>query len=69
MAFLAEALDDPKPSPCGKCAACLGEPLLPETYSSELVKRAIQYLRRTDQVIKPRKRWPSQAFPNLSIFR
>lgn len=44
-------------------AVCLGRPLMPETYSLERVTQAIQYLRRTDQIIEPRKQWPSQALP------
>jgi ATP-dependent DNA helicase RecQ len=41
----------------------LGRPLFPETYSLERVNQAIQYLRRSDQIIEPRKQWPSQAIP------
>ncbi|MBR8826602.1 MAG: RecQ family ATP-dependent DNA helicase [Gomphosphaeria aponina SAG 52.96 = DSM 107014] len=67
MAFLAKALDDFNPVPCGKCAVCLGKPLLPETCSSELVNEAIKYLRRSDQVIEPRKQWASQAFPTYGF--
>lgn len=63
MAFLATELDDPNPTNCGKCAVCLGKPLLPETASLEMVNRAIQYLKRCDRPIEPRKRWPTQAFP------
>lgn len=63
MAFLATELDDPNPTNCDKCAVCLGKPLLPETPSLEMVNRAIQYLRRFDRAIDPRKRWPSEALP------
>jgi ATP-dependent DNA helicase RecQ len=63
MNFLARALDDPTPTICGKCTECLGRPLLSETYSLELVNQAIQYLRRSDQIIEPRRQWPSQALP------
>ena len=63
MTFLATELDDPNPTACGKCAVCLGKPLLPETYSIELVNQAIQYLRRSDQIIEPRKMWTALAFP------
>jgi ATP-dependent DNA helicase RecQ len=62
MAFLAKELDDPNPTKCGKCAVCLGESLLPETPSLENVNQAIQYLRRCDIIIEPRKQWPSKAF-------
>jgi ATP-dependent DNA helicase RecQ len=58
MAFLARALDDPTPTSCGKCTVCLSRPLLPETYSLERANQAIQYLRRSDQLIEPRKKWP-----------
>ncbi len=63
MTFLAAELDDPNPTACGKCAVCLGRPLLPETYEIKLVNQAIQYLRRSDQIIEPRKMWSSQALP------
>lgn len=62
MTFLATELDEPNPTNCGKCAVCLGQPLLPQTCSLELVNQAIQYLRRSDQIIEPRKMWVSQAF-------
>jgi len=67
MTFLATELDDPQPKACGKCAVCLGRPLLPETYSMELVNKAIQYLRRSDQIIEPRKKWPPQALLNYGF--
>lgn len=61
MNFLAAELDNPQSSPCGQCAVCIGRPLVSETVSPEIVKRAVQFLRRTDQVIEPRKRWPTNA--------
>ena len=67
MTFLATELDDLNPTNCGKCAACLGKALLPETCSFELVNKAIQFLRRSDQIIEPRKTWASQAFPNYKF--
>ncbi|NJR18863.1 MAG: RecQ family ATP-dependent DNA helicase [Calothrix sp. CSU_2_0] len=63
MAFLAKELDDPNPTDCGKCAVCLGQPLLTETASIQLVNKAIQYLRRSEQIIEPRKMWVAKAFP------
>jgi len=67
MAFLSAALDDPNPTACGKCAVCLGYPLLPETCSLKQINQAIQYLRRSDQVIEPRKQWVSQALPTYGF--
>lgn len=57
MAFLANALDDPNPQPCGKCAVCLGRNLLPINYSAQTVNDAIIYLRKSDRLIEPRKKW------------
>lgn len=62
MAFLAQTLNDTNPLPCGKCAVCLGYPIVPTTYSTERVNQAIQFLRRSEHKIEPRKKWPSQAF-------
>ncbi|MEH2238737.1 RecQ family ATP-dependent DNA helicase [Nostoc sp.] len=67
MSFLAAELDDPHPTACGKCAVCLNRPLLPETCSIELVNKAIQYLRRSDQIIEERKKWPPEALPNYDF--
>lgn len=67
MTFLAVELDDPYPTACGKCAVCLNRPLLTETSSIELVNKAIQYLRRSNQIIEPRKKWPSQALLNYQF--
>ncbi len=67
MSFLAVELDDPHPIACGKCAVCFNKPLLTETCSIEVVNKAIQYLRRSNQIIEPRKRWPSQALENYGF--
>ena len=67
MAFLADALDDPNPQPCGKCAVCLGRHLLPTNYSIPMVNAAIQYLRRSDRIIEPRKKWASQSLPTYGF--
>lgn len=61
MQFLQRALDDPNPEPCGNCAICLKKPLLKTTVNSNLVRQATQYLKRTDQIIKPRKQFPPNA--------
>jgi ATP-dependent DNA helicase RecQ len=61
MMFLAKELDDLNPQPCGRCAQCLRQNLIPETISPTLVTAAIQFLKRTDYVIEPRKEWPDYA--------
>jgi ATP-dependent DNA helicase RecQ (EC 3.6.1.-) len=57
MMFLAKELDDNTTTACGRCAVCLGKALIPETYSSAKAEEAVHFLRRTDQIIEPRKQW------------
>ncbi|MDB9476488.1 RecQ family ATP-dependent DNA helicase [Dolichospermum circinale] len=61
MAFLATELDDPNPQKCGRCAVCVGTHLLPETVINARVNQANLFLRRSNQILEPRKQWPSQA--------
>ena len=61
MVFLRHELDDPDPHPCGRCAVCVGRPLIEPTYAPLLVNEAVTFLRRNDQRIEPRRRWPGNA--------
>jgi len=61
MEFLAKALDDPDPSPCGKCVNCNPALLLSEDFDDDLANRAAIYLRRSYQPIQTRKQWPAFA--------
>ncbi len=61
MQFLARSLDDPHAGPCGKCAGCLGRPLLPETVQPETANAAGLFLRRSHLTVFPRKRWQTGA--------
>jgi ATP-dependent DNA helicase RecQ len=61
MAFLATELDDPNPQKCGRCTVCIGTRLLPETVTDARVNKADLFLRRSNQILEPRKQWPSQA--------
>jgi ATP-dependent DNA helicase RecQ len=67
MVFLAQALDDFNTTPCGQCAACLGQTLIPETYSQELLNQALHFLRRSHLVIEPRKQWKAQALSTYNF--
>ena len=58
MAFLQRALDDPHAEPCGLCASCVGEPLVPTTASDDVARIAARFLSRSEVPIQPRKRWP-----------
>ena len=60
MAYLQTALDDPSPSPCGRCSVCTGQLPTPGlTPSSKRLMAARDYLRGMDTDIEPRKRWPT----------
>lgn len=56
MEFIEQELDDPYASSCGRCANCDGN-ALPRTVRPDLVREAITFLRRDNQVIKPRLLW------------
>ncbi len=62
MGFLAKALDDPDPQPCGKCATCLGRPVVGGSFSPELKIQAEELLGKSETTIVPRKQFPSNAF-------
>lgn len=67
MQFLSRALDDPHAAPCGRCAACVGEPLLPETVNTDLSNAAALFVRRSHQTIEPRRRFPKDALPEYEF--
>jgi len=63
MEFLLKALDDPNPTPCGRCSNCKGKGLS-ALVSHELIIEAENYLKRAQVIIQPRKQWPVGLFPD-----
>ena len=59
MVFLRRELNDPSAEPCGRCANCMGQPLLPEGVSESLIREANRFLRGDEIIIESRKQWPS----------
>ena len=60
MQFLQQALDDPDPTPCGRCSVCTGELPFPGASASDASAEAtLRYLRTLDVELEPRKLWPS----------
>jgi ATP-dependent DNA helicase RecQ len=57
MVQLRTQLDDPEAVACGRCDACAGTTWTVELPSA-LVAAALTHLRRGDQVLEPRLRWP-----------
>ena len=68
MQFLAEKLDDPQAQPCGRCANCVGTPLLPTVADPMLTNEAAVFLRRNHQILRPRRQWPAgNSFPTYGF--
>ena len=60
MEFLQLALDDPAPSPCGRCSVCTGSvPAGLAAPERDNVLAARNFVRGIDVLIEPRKRWPN----------
>ncbi len=67
MEFLAEALDDADPQPCGKCASCLGRPILEPTSTRRTIMAASRFLRLSEFLLQYRKQVPKDAFVEYSF--
>ncbi|GAA1481135.1 RecQ family ATP-dependent DNA helicase [Gordonia sinesedis] len=64
MQLLTESLDDPASAECGRCSVCraaLTEPLRAHV-DSATVRSVTASLRRSAQVLEPRKMWPGGDF-------
>lgn len=59
MRFLARRLDDPQARNCGKCAICLGKPIISTEVDLGLVDTARAFLRRLPVFLPPRSNWPT----------
>ncbi|MYA89594.1 MAG: RecQ family ATP-dependent DNA helicase [Boseongicola sp. SB0662_bin_57] len=62
MQFLAEALDDIAPQPCGKCASCTGRPVVDASFSRETVTDAARFLGQSEFSLECNKQVASGAF-------
>jgi ATP-dependent DNA helicase RecQ len=63
MQFLAAALDDPLARPCGKCAVCLGSPVVSAAVSRERLLAAQRFVRQSEMVLELKKQWDRSALP------
>ena len=63
MLFLAEALDDPEPKPCGKCSSCMGSPIVDTSISHETVVVATRFLRHAEMRLTCNKQAVKGSFP------
>ena len=62
MTFLRLSLDDADPVSCGKCACCLGRPLIDPQVDATLAHQAATFLQRAETVISPKIQVAAQAF-------
>lgn len=63
MQFLAEALDDPSAKPCGKCAVCLGRPVVSPAISRDHLIAAQRFVRQSEMPLDLKKQWDRSALP------
>ncbi|MDP2096958.1 MAG: RecQ family ATP-dependent DNA helicase [Hydrogenophaga sp.] len=61
MQFLAEALDDPNGQPCGRCAVCLGRPVLPVELERKTQIEAQRFVRHSEMPLELKKQWDLDA--------
>lgn len=62
MEFLGRALDDEDPQRCGKCAQCLGRPIVSDKLEHEHVVEAGLYLRHAEMPLQCKKQVARDAF-------
>lgn len=61
MQFLAEALDDEIASPCGRCAACLGNAVLPTAVEPVTLIAAQRFVKHSEMPLELKKQWDITA--------
>ena len=62
MQFLAHALDDPDPRPCGKCASCLDGPIVDPTFRNATAVSAARFLRQSEIGLHCKRQVAGDAF-------
>lgn len=67
MLFLAKSLDDEQAQPCGKCACCLGQPVISEEFSHHLAVAAALYLKHAELPLECKKQVASGAFEHYGF--
>ena len=67
MRFLAMALDDENPQPCGRCSSCLGRPVVEPFFGHAQAVSAARFLRKSERELKCRRRIPADAFSEYDL--
>ena len=67
MEYLGRMLDDPAVERCGKCANCMGKPVIATTVEHSLEVEAVRFLRRSELPFEPRARIPKGTLPTYEF--
>ncbi|MCA8837764.1 MAG: DEAD/DEAH box helicase, partial [Proteobacteria bacterium] len=67
MKFLAEALNDPNPKECGKCASCQDEDIIESSVQPETTTAAQRFLRQSEFPLKCKIQIPKDALPQYEF--
>lgn len=67
MQFLADVLDDADPQPCGKCAKCLGRPIVDPSFTRDMAVSAARYLRHAELELECKKQVANGALPEYGL--
>ncbi|MCH9663209.1 MAG: RecQ family ATP-dependent DNA helicase [Gammaproteobacteria bacterium] len=67
MKFLAEALNDPNPKECGKCASCLRGDIIESSVQPETTTAAQRFLRQSEFPLKCKIQIPKDALPQYEL--
>jgi ATP-dependent DNA helicase RecQ len=67
MVALARAFDDDTARPCGKCARCLEEPVIAESFQRRTAAAAARYLRHSEFPLKCKIQVAPDAFPEYGF--
>ena len=67
MQFLAVALDDENPQPCGRCASCLGSPVIKPSFNRAQSVSATRFLRQSEIPLVCHKQVASGAFTDYGF--
>ncbi|HNZ11781.1 MAG TPA: RecQ family ATP-dependent DNA helicase [Smithellaceae bacterium] len=63
MKFLRQALDDPDALECAKCKNCDPNAALQSSFSRDLALKALDYIKRSELILSPKKLVPKDTFP------
>ena len=67
MEYLGRMLADPAVEKCGKCANCMGKPVIATAVENALEVEAVRFLCRSELPFEPRKRLPKGTLPTYEF--